>query len=235
MLLSLKLSVTACCRVDLQGFHNVVSLTCSALSGLHTEWGHPWGLLSCCPSLILSDTHNGTALQLGASCVRNWNRKPCHVAVIGSVLINSSTATMQCWTDQCSISSKLRRALYTMDVSMEALYIRKDGNYIEKTIRYFWRTLYTHIQDDDNINQSYLFFSYSYWHIVGKKAIKSNPRSENLCNLSSRCDLPLLVVQHCRILSNYINQCEEPPQCHQTSTICQSIIIKMTDHKIRPS
>lgn len=90
------------------------------------------------------DTHNGTALQLGASCVWNWSRKPCCVAVIGSVLMNSFTATMWCLTDQRSISSKLKRAFYTTNVSMEALCIRKDDNYIEKTIRYFWHTC-THI------------------------------------------------------------------------------------------
>lgn len=59
-----------------------------------------------------------------------------------SVLILSSTAAMQCYIDQCSISTKLQRALCMTNVRMEALLSGKDGNYISKTIRYFWLTLH---------------------------------------------------------------------------------------------
>jgi hypothetical protein len=122
-------------------FHNVASLT-------RTEHECPWCLVSFTDSSWRHfDTHNSTVLRLGTSRVWNRSRKPHCVAVI-DFFINNSTAPVFCCTGQRSISTKHRRAfytlctLYTTEVSIVAPHSGKDGNHMSKTVLYFWHNLY---------------------------------------------------------------------------------------------
>jgi hypothetical protein len=125
MLLSFKPSMRASHRADLWGLCSTASLTCSALLGVCSQRGRPWGLLSFTdPSWCYFDTHNSRVLHHVWNC--SW--KPCYIAVIVSVLIISSTAAMGCCTDQHYIPTKLQRALYMTNVSTEVPHSRKDDN-----------------------------------------------------------------------------------------------------------
>lgn len=77
---------------------------------------------------------------LEASHLWNCWRKPRYVAVTESVLLNSPTAAVRCYTDQCSISAKLLTTLYMLTVSTKVALTWHSGFLISKTIRCFWRT-----------------------------------------------------------------------------------------------
>jgi hypothetical protein len=106
---------------------------------ISAESGHPLGLLSFTdPSWCHFDIHNCKEFWLGALCLWNSCQKPCCIVVMDSVLI--TPCLHACYTDQCSMSTKLQVSLYTTTVNMEAVLRGYPCFQISKTVRCFWCT-----------------------------------------------------------------------------------------------